>query len=63
MLHEGVARRFAARAFHDGTRFLMPMASTGPPFLRTEKLEAASLAVLWMIAERLGMLAGEDQVT
>jgi hypothetical protein len=39
------------------------MASTGPPFLRTEKLEAASRAELVMIAERLGILAGEGQVT
>jgi hypothetical protein len=44
VLNEGVARHFAERAFHDSTRFLIPMASTGPPFLRTEKLEAASLA-------------------
>ena len=63
MLHEGVARRFAERALHDDTRFLMPMAATGPPFLRTEKLEATSLAELVMIAQRLGILAGEDQVT
>jgi hypothetical protein len=44
VLNEGVARHFAERAFHDGVLFLTPMASTGPPFLRTEKLEAASLA-------------------
>jgi hypothetical protein len=56
VLHEGVARHFAERAFHDGTRLLMPMASTGPPFLRTEKLEAASLAERVITAERLGLL-------